>query len=38
MARIGGVTDLFLPAGAVVEVSPGQTVLAGETVLARRRS
>ena len=38
MARIGGVTDLFLPASAVVEVSPGQTVLAGETVLARRRS
>lgn len=38
MARIGGVTDLFLPADATVQVSPGQTVLAGETVLARRRS
>jgi len=38
MARIGGVTDLFLPGDATLEVSPGQTVLAGETVLARRRS
>ena len=38
MARIGGVTDLFLPASASIMVSAGQTVLAGETMLARRRS
>ena len=38
MARIGGVTDLFLPAATSILVSPGQTVLAGETTLARRRS
>jgi len=37
MARIGGVTDLYLPGDARIAVSPGQTVLAGETVLARRR-
>jgi len=38
MARIGGITDLFLPTGWTVDVVPGQTVLAGETVIARRRS
>jgi phosphatidylserine decarboxylase len=38
MARIGGMTDLFLPADAAIMVAPGQTVLAGETMLARRRS
>jgi phosphatidylserine decarboxylase len=38
MARIGGMTDLFLPADAAIMVAPGQTVFAGETMLARRRS
>ena len=38
MARIGGITDLFLPPEAEIRVAPGQTVLAGETVLAVRRS
>lgn len=37
MARIGGVTDLFLPKDASIKVTVGQTVLAGETMLARRR-
>jgi len=37
MARIGGVTDLYLPAEASILVMVGQTVLAGETMLARRR-
>mgnify|MGYP006060815593 FL=1 len=34
MPRIGGLTDLFLPAGSKPAVRPGQTVVAGETVLA----
>ena len=34
MPRIGGLTDLFLPAGSKPTVRPGQTVVAGETVLA----
>ncbi len=35
MARIGGLTDLFVPARAELTVKEGQSVLAGETVLAR---
>ena len=34
MPRVGGMTDLFLPAGSKPAVQPGQTVVAGETVLA----
>lgn len=34
MPRIGGMTDLFLPAGSKPVIEVGQTVLAGETVLA----
>jgi len=34
MPRIGGMTDLFLPAGSKPAVQPGQTMVAGETVLA----
>ena len=37
MPRIGGLTDLFLPAGSKPAVRPGQTVVAGETVLATGR-
>lgn len=36
MARIGGLTDLVIPAGYEIEVEVGRTVLAGETILARR--
>ena len=35
MARMGGLTDLFVPANAELTVAEGQSVLAGETVLAR---
>ena len=35
MARMGGLTDLFVPANAELTVTEGQSVLAGETVLAR---
>jgi len=36
MARIGGLTDLVIPAGYKVEIEVGRTVVAGETILARR--
>lgn len=36
MARIGGLTDLVIPAGYRVEIETGRTVVAGETILARR--
>jgi phosphatidylserine decarboxylase len=35
MARIAGVTDIFVPATCTVAVRAGQHVLAGETLLAR---
>ena len=34
MTRIGGMTDLFLPAGGTVAVMAGQSVVAGETIIA----
>ena len=34
MPRIGGMTDLFLPTGSQLTVRPGQSVVAGETVIA----
>ena len=34
MPRIGGMTELFLPAGSRVSVQTGQSVVAGETVIA----
>ena len=36
MARIGGLTDLVIPTGYKVEIEVGRTVVAGETILARR--
>ena len=36
MARIGGVTELVVPADYRVEIEIGRTVVAGETILARR--
>ncbi len=36
MARIGGLTDLVIPAGYKVEIETGRTVVASETILARR--
>ena len=36
MARIGGLTDLVIPAGYRIEIETGRTVVAGETILARR--
>ena len=35
MARLAGLTDLFVPATASLAVTAGQSVLAGETILAR---
>ena len=34
MPRIGGMTELFLPAGSRVSVQTGQSVVAGETIIA----
>lgn len=34
MPRIGGMTDLFLPAQSKLAVAAGQSVLAGETIIA----
>lgn len=36
MARIGGLTDIVMPAGCKIEIEVGRTVVAGETILARR--
>jgi phosphatidylserine decarboxylase len=36
MARIGGLTDIVIPAGYRLEIGVGRTVVAGETILARR--
>ena len=36
MARGGGLTALFIPAAYKVEIEVGRTVVAGETILARR--
>lgn len=36
MARIGGMADLIVPPGYRVDVSVGMSVLAGETIVARR--
>lgn len=36
MARIGGLTELVIPAGHQLEIEVGKTVVAGETILARR--
>lgn len=36
MARVGGLTDLVIPAGYRCEIETGRTVVAGETILARR--
>lgn len=36
MARIGGLTDLVMPPGCKIEIEVGRTVVAGETILARR--
>jgi phosphatidylserine decarboxylase len=36
MARIGGLTDIVIPADYKIEITVGRTVVAGETILARR--
>ena len=36
MARIGGLTDIVVPAAYRLETEVGKTVVAGETILARR--
>ena len=36
MARIGGLTDIMVPFGYKLEIKVGRTVVAGETILARR--
>ena len=36
MARIGGLTDIVIPAGYKPEIEVGRTVVGGETILARR--
>jgi len=35
MARLAGVTDIYVPAVSISDVVEGQHVVAGETVLAR---
>jgi len=36
MARVGGLTDIVIPSGYRLEIEVGRTVVAGETILARR--
>lgn len=36
MARIGGLTDIVIPAGYSLRIEAGRTVVAGETILAAR--
>jgi len=36
MARVGGLAELVIPAGYKCEIETGKTVVAGETILARR--
>ena len=36
MARIGGLADIVIPADYKIEITVGRTVVAGETILARR--
>jgi len=36
MARVGGLAELVIPAGYRCEIEAGKTVVAGETILARR--